>query len=113
MKNLGDIIDDCMSGKKPEYDELRYAICAMDALMTFDRMTLSDLVKTEKGEKKPILSYSAIFQYKERFDRIKKAFSVSPKKWLGVNNDPDLPEVQTRRRKANKLVEKIINKQSI
>lgn len=110
MKKLRDIINECMDGYEPEYDDLRYAVCAMQALMTFDRMALMNLVKAEKENKKPILSYSAEFQWKERFDRIKTAYGKSPKEWLGENNDPNNLAVQERRNISKKIVQKILRK---
>lgn len=110
MKKLGDIIDEAMDGEKPDYDDLRYAVCAMSSLMTFYRMSLSNLVKAERENKKKILSYSAVFQYEEMFNTIKKAFSKSPKEWLGADNDPDSLQVQERRKSHLKIVEKIIAK---
>lgn len=38
MRTLGEIIEAAKSGERPDYDELRLAVCAMDALMTFDRV---------------------------------------------------------------------------
>jgi hypothetical protein len=109
MKTLGEIIDMAMNGEKPDYDDMRYAICAMSALMSFDRMALSSLSKGEKEKKRPILTYSASFQYEERFNRLKTAYSRTPKEWLGPNNDPDSEEVQRRKKMHTKLVDKIIN----
>lgn len=110
MKKLGDIIDDARDGKKPEYDDLRHAVCAMESLMTFDRLALHSLADAERNNKKKILLSSAVFQSEERFERIKRAYNKSPKEWLGPNNDPDCKIVQERRGKSLNLVNKIMNK---
>ncbi|WP_267904086.1 hypothetical protein [Pseudomonas monteilii] len=34
MRTLGEIIEAARSGERPDYDELRLAVCAMDMLMT-------------------------------------------------------------------------------
>ena len=110
MDSLGNIIDKARDGGKPDYDDLRYAVCALDSLMTFDRMALLNLVEAERKNKKKILSYSAEFQWTERFNRLKNAYEKPPKEWLGKNNDPDSPKVQERRRKSIELVNKIHRK---
>ncbi|MDD2885303.1 MAG: hypothetical protein PHT48_09695 [Dechloromonas sp.] len=99
MKNLGDIIEMVRNGEKPDYEELRYAICAMDALMTFDRMALMKLAEAENDGKQPFLTYSAKYQYEENFNRVKRALEKSPKEFVGWNNDPENPEFLERRRK--------------
>jgi len=100
----------CKDGKIPTMNEMRYAICAMDSLMIFDRMAFSDLRRGKIENKKPTLIYNAEFQYSERFDRLKRAYSKSPKMWLGDSNDPDSKDVQDRRKISNKIVERILNK---
>jgi hypothetical protein len=106
MNTLGDIIDSVRDGEKPEYEDLRYAICAMDALMTFDRMALMKLSEAESEGKKPVLVYSAKYQFKENFDRVKLALEKPPKEYIGWNNDPDNPEFLNRRNKAKRIMSK-------
>jgi len=108
MESLGSIIEAAKSGEKPNYDELRYAVCAMSSLMVFDLMALRALADAEKQNKKRILSYSAVFQYEERMKRVYQALNKSPLEWLGVENCPDSPEAQERRKGIKKLVSKII-----
>lgn len=45
MMTLGEIIEAAKSGERPEYDELRLAVCAMDGLMTFDRQAIWKLAE--------------------------------------------------------------------
>ena len=108
MRTLGEIIEACRNGEKPNVDELRYAVCAMDALMTFDRMAMWKLVDVEKDGKKPVLVYSAVWQRDENFDRVKRALAKDPKSYVGWNNDPDNPEFLARRGKSVKLVESLM-----
>lgn len=110
MRTLGEIIDAVKDGERPDYEELRYACCALDALLTFDGMALSDLAVAEQNKKKPILVYSAVYQYKERFNRLKIALNTDPKNYIKWDNDPDNREYLKRREKSIKLVDKIVNK---
>lgn len=100
---LGEIIEAVRSGQRPAYDDLVYAICALDAMLTFDRKALMRLAEAENECKKPFLSYSAIFQWEESFNRCKAATEKPPKEWVGWNNDPANPEFQKRRAAALKL----------
>jgi hypothetical protein len=110
MRVLGEIIEAAKSGERPEYDELRLAVCAMDALMTFDRMAIWKLADAESEGKKPFMVWSAVFQRQENFDRIKRAMAKTPREYLGANYDPDSPAVQARRRASISLMDKIIDK---
>jgi hypothetical protein len=105
MKTLGEIIEAAKCGERPEYDELRLAVCAMDALMTFDRQAIWKLAEGEEKGKKQILVWSSLWQRDEQFDRIKRAMATDPKTWLGPNYDPDSPEVQERRRMSIAITE--------
>ena len=108
MRNLGEIIEACRNGEKPDVEELRYAVCAMDALMTFDRQAIWKLADAEREGKKPFLVYSAIYQRDENFGRVKRALAKDPKSYVGWNNDPDNPEFLKRRGQSIKLVESLI-----
>lgn len=48
MRTLGQIIEACRNGERPDVDELRLAVCAMDALMTFDRRAIWTLAEAEE-----------------------------------------------------------------
>ena len=112
MDTLGNIIDSAQSGEKPDYDDLRYAVCTLAALIMFDRMALGDLSRAEKENKKKILSYSAVYRYEEHLNMIRRAFAKSPRDWLGENNDPDSASVQKRRKISLKIVENILCKEN-
>jgi len=108
MRTLGEIIEAAKSGEKPDYDELRYAVCAMDALMTFDRQAIWKLAQAEQEGKKPVLVYSGLWQRDENFGRIKRAMATTPREYVGANNDPDSPAVQERRRKSIALMDRLL-----
>lgn len=99
MKTLGEIIEAARTGERPDYDDLRYAICALDMLMTFDRMAFMRLADAEGRGRKPFLSTSAVWQWGEHFRRVKRALNEQPKGYIGWDNDPDNLEFVERRKK--------------
>jgi hypothetical protein len=107
MKSLNEIINAVRDGERPDYDDLRYAICAMEALTTFDRMAFGKLADAERAGKKPFMNTSAQWQYEEHFGRHKRAGGKPPKEYVGWNNDPDNPEFLARRGFAKKVMAKI------
>ena len=109
MRTLGEITEAAKSGERPEYDELRYAVCAMDALMVFDRNAIWKLAEAEKDGKKPMLVWSALWQRDENFGRVKRALAKPPKEYLGDSFDPDKLENQERRKASIALMDKIIS----
>lgn len=111
MRTLGEIIEAARSGERPDYDELRLAVCAMDALMTFDLMAIWKLAEAESEGKKPFLVYSAVWQRDENFGRVKRAMAKTPRDFLGPNHDPDSPEAQESRRRSIALFEKIVSRE--
>lgn len=108
MRTLDEIVSAARGGEKPSVDELRYAVVAMDHLLTFDRMAFMTLAEAEREGKKPFLTRSAVWQWEEWFGRMKRALAKSPKEWLGPDNDPDSAEVQKRRAIASKIMDKAI-----
>jgi hypothetical protein len=55
MKTLGKIVETARSCERPDYDDLRLAVCAMDMLMTFDRQAIWKLAEAEAEGKKPVM----------------------------------------------------------
>lgn len=106
MKTLGEIVEAVRDGERPDYDDLRYAICAMEALAVFNRQAFMKLAETERDGKKPVLTRSAVWQWEEHFRREKIASDTPPKKYVGWNNDPDNPEFLERRKKSQQLMAK-------
>jgi len=113
MRTLFEIIEQIKSGGRPDYEELRYAIMALDALSTFDHMAMRKIAEREKEGKKPFLVSSAVFQHDEQFKRWKTALNSDPKKWCGESNDPDSPEYQKCRALALRLFKKVTGESSI
>lgn len=109
MKTLDQIISAVRDGERPDYDDLRYAICAMDALHTFDRNAFMKLSEAERLNKKPFMIYSAIWQFEELFNRHKAALGKPPKEYIGWNNDPDNPEFLLRRKQSVSMVSKLMD----
>lgn len=111
-KTLREIIEAVRDGERPEYDDLRYAICAMSALSIFDRQAFMKLAEAERESKKPFMVTSAQWQWEEHFNRTKRAMAKAPKEYVGWNNDPDNPEFLERRKHATRLMDRIISKQT-
>lgn len=107
-KTLGEIIEEARSGGRPDYDDLRLAVCALDILAVFDRQALMTLAEAESKGQKPFLTRSAVWQSDERFGRMKRALHKTPRAFLGESYDPDSPEVQARRRQSIALVERLM-----
>ncbi|WP_041279572.1 hypothetical protein [Desulfobacula toluolica] len=109
MKTLSEIIEICKSGGKPDVNDARMAICAMDALITFDSTHFMRMAQREMGGKKPGL-FTAERNYEKHFNRVKRALSKSPLAWLGTNNNPDNPKVQKRRNISKKIFNRVQDK---
>jgi hypothetical protein len=105
MRTLSQIIDAAKSGHPATEEELRYALCALDSLATFDKMDLMKIGSREQEGRKVL---GAWMYYEESFNRWKRALAVDPKTWLGPNNDPANPEYQRRRVVANKILDAAI-----
>lgn len=90
VKTLAEIITECKDGKMPEYDELRYAVVALDILLA---QTNRDL-RQASSLKSEFLRRFAL----QRSDEVKHiAYNNPPKEWLGEMYDPDNPDTQRRR----------------
>lgn len=100
MKTLAEILVAVKSGERPVYEELRYALCVMDALLIFAGRALSILSEAELQNTPKILSRSAVWQFNENSRRVSIACSKPPKQYLGWHNDPDNPQVISRRKVA-------------
>lgn len=105
-KTLAEIIEAVRDGQRPDYEDLRYAICAMEALGTFNRRTLMRLAEAEERDQRRILGASAQWQLQEHFRREQQAYTKPPKEWVGWNNDPENPECLERRALAKRVMAK-------
>lgn len=108
MRTLEEIVDLARSGDKPEYDELRYAVCAMQSLLIFDSRSLMRLA--ERADEGKSIATLAKVEFEEWFRRMKGANTKSPKDWLGPNNDPDNPAFQERRKQSTAIYEAFAGK---
>lgn len=106
MKTLGELIEAVKNNEQPVYEELRYAVLALESLLSFDSQAFIGLAEAEREQRKPLLTGSAVFQWEEHFNRNKRALGTVPKEWIGWENDPGNPEYQKRRQIALKLWEK-------
>jgi hypothetical protein len=97
MRSLTDIVDEAKDGGKPSYNELRYALIAYDALLTFAGNDVMGLCDHEKQE-----WYKEIVA-REHFNRLQRALAKSPKEWLGKNNDPDNLTYQAGRGQSKRI----------
>lgn len=92
MRTLAEILEDAEDGGTPEYDELRYAVLALNALITFDGVSMV------RAASDKTMDHSQALQ--DHIRRVSGARSTHPKLWLGWENDPENPEHQERRRAA-------------
>lgn len=106
MKTLSEIVNAVRDGERPDYEDLRYAICALDALAVFNRNAFMKLAKAEQEGHKPFLTSSAVWQWEEHCRREQTALGKAPKEYVGWNNDPENPEFLARRKKAQQFMAK-------
>jgi hypothetical protein len=110
LRTLLEIILSVKDGEKPDYEELRYAVCALDGLRFFDFRALSNLAEGKRELKRPIYTYSAEWQFQECAKRTERAMNKSPKEWVGWNNDPDNIEFLESRKISISIANKILEK---
>lgn len=102
MRTLSEILDIAKSGGKPKYDELRYALLAMEALSIFDADNLRQMASDFMEGKTPRLM-TPKWMHEKSYTRWQTALAKSPKEYLGHNNDPDNPLVQKRRKASAEM----------
>lgn len=101
MRTLMEIIESAKGGNKPTYDECYYAMLALSALHSFDSHDLFRFIdeRHDNGINK--------FIVEEAFQRSKRAYAVSPKHFVGWENDPENPDYQRFRQLAMKIADKL------
>lgn len=104
MKKLGEIIDEVMDGGRPEYDELRYALIAVNALRGFDSRAIMKLWDKERNGKYKANLFGLEWEARESHTRAQKAMEVDPKTYVGPDHDPDNPECQKFRKAAKNMM---------
>jgi hypothetical protein len=106
MKTLAEIIEQVKDGGKPEYDELRYALLAMDFLNAdlnlFVMMDLYGKDKLQGWDKK---------RYEMKYEHRQKAFQQDPKIYVG-GFDPDSPGYQEERAIHKRIYDKFMTMQA-
>lgn len=91
---LTQLIESVKDGQRPDPDELRYALLALDAMCTFNSMDM--LAMYEGAQVKPLVEKS--------FDRMGCWNQLPAKEIVGWLNDPDNPDYQESRRLAQSIV---------
>ena len=108
MRKLSEIVEAVQGNEQVTEEELRYALCAVNALAGFDTRALRKLYSAEVEGKRPFLVNSAVYQADESHKRWKAALAMPPKEFVGWNDDPVNPDYQERRRASAALFEKVI-----
>lgn len=107
MKTLNEIIEECKTNGRPDYDELRYSVLVMTGILNLVNSELTKLyVKGEMPNefiRKVKLDGGTCSMYG-------KALNKSPKEYLGWNHDPENPAYQKFHAMGNKLLDKVIKK---
>lgn len=102
MKTLFEIIEAVKDGERPEYDELRYALLAMDFLETdLHQFLLMDLYGKDKlqgWDKK---------RFEMKYEQHQKALGIDPKTYVG-SFDPDFPGRQEERAAYKQIFDKFM-----
>lgn len=88
MKTLYEIIQDVKQNKKPEYDDIRYALLAYVSMSNIGHTQL----RQELSRTSPLPEFSRATALSNSFDMYKGALNKHPKEWLGWHNDPENPE---------------------
>ena len=100
MRTTLEIIEAVKDGKKPDYDELRYALLVMDYLEgDMHRFVLMDLFGKDK-----LQGFDKV-RFEMRFKSRQKILNNDAKKAIG-SFDPDLPGRQEERTIHKKIGEK-------
>lgn len=107
MRTLYEIVEDVKDNKKPDYEELRYALLVYDFLFNMDHRVLREVLLSDNEIPKFIKELKA----QNSFDMAKTALNKSPKEYLGWDNDPENPDYQKFRHMGNKLLDKVLSNQ--
>jgi len=105
MKTLREIIEAVKDGKKPEYDELRYALLALSFLHSLDSQYILKVYQKSTDDK----PFGLKFLAEESFNRSKRAYAIPPKEYVGDNWNPDNPDYQKQRQRYKKLIDMILD----
>lgn len=104
MRTLLEIVEDIKDGKKPDYEELRYAVLVYSWIFSIEHNNYIEVLLSEKEIPKHVKKLKA----DSSFAMYKTALNTSPKEYLGWRNDPDNPEYQKFRKKGNKFLDMVM-----
>lgn len=97
MRYLGAIIEDCLVGRIPTVDELRYAVCALNMMIGSGDAALGRLAEIEQGaEASCDRDETATGVHQQHGAYLNWASSIPPNEFLGDKLNPDDPAVQLR-----------------
>lgn len=104
MRNLSQIIEDCKTNGRPDYEELRYSLLVMTGVLNMVNGELGKLyvegkMPNELVRKLKINGICSMYS---------KALNKPPKEYLGWNMDPENPEYQRFHAIGTKLVDKAL-----
>lgn len=88
MKTLYEIVQEVKQNKKPDYDDIRYALLAYVSMFNIEHSQL----RRELSRTSPISEFSRATALSNSFDMYKGALERHPKEWLGWSSDPENPE---------------------
>lgn len=103
MRDLCQIIEMVKDGGRPEYDELRYALLAVDALLTFANNDVKKLLK------EPVSPLVKALVKSDNPRRLQIALNKDPKAYVG-SWDPDAPGRQEEREMHKRVFGNIMQK---
>ena len=105
MRILLEIVESAKDGQMPTHEECYWAMLVLDGLLHFETRALQKMVMDPQTP-----FNNPTFHAEDSFRRNKKAFSVTPKHWLGIEFDPANPEYQRMRRAAFTILDKVTSK---
>jgi hypothetical protein len=104
MRTTYEIIELAQDGGLPEYDELLYALLAVNANATMDRNKLYEHMLAEQPKE---LFFRKLLA-ENSYNATRTMLNKSPKEWLGDEFDPRNQDYQKRRKTHRKIAEKFL-----
>lgn len=104
MKTLFEIIETAKDGGMPTHEECYWAMLALDALSTLDRMVFNREMLKEPATRIEFRRLHAENSHKSWHTALNKA----PKDWLGPEHDPSNAENQRVRKIHKRIYDKFV-----
>jgi hypothetical protein len=104
MRTTYEIIELAQDGGLPEYDELLYALLAVNANAIMDKQKLFEHLLAEQPK---ALVFRKLLA-ENSHNAVRSMLNKSPKDWLGEEYDPRNPDYQKRRKLHRKIAEKFL-----